>query len=381
MSREAAERAVEAGRRAAHVLLDQGVDLLAPGGMGIGNTTCAIALLCAMTGGTRRSSSAVGPVSTGRGSRTSTGSSRDPSRGMPPRRRTPGRRWRATCGCRGSQREPLDRFEVGRGLSPPSGHEGSSPPGPGPAGARPQNGSNPGNTPVLMPEPADPLRGARKRGLRPWEPYEAPWTGRTLGSLDHDTQGREPNERSRHQGAHRSSREFWCPSTAGGIATRSGVDTAQRWVRVYRSAGDLGRRISRPLGRRPRTSEAGLRHSLPRALGLASSGSWRPPGLRHIAREVAKLVDASCDVDHLSRRLTPLVGEKGFILPVPQGLKSRPRPYPPGQSIMSRPRERHALEAVIQSRDRTPVRTLPDDNPRPLDRDLGEEFFPLMVSV
>ena len=50
MTIEEARAAVQAGEKATEELLRRGVDLLAVGDMGIGNTTCASALLCSMTG-------------------------------------------------------------------------------------------------------------------------------------------------------------------------------------------------------------------------------------------------------------------------------------------------------------------------------------------
>jgi nicotinate-nucleotide--dimethylbenzimidazole phosphoribosyltransferase len=50
MSREEAVEAVETGRRLLHEELDGGLDVALTGDMGIGNTTCSAALICAFTG-------------------------------------------------------------------------------------------------------------------------------------------------------------------------------------------------------------------------------------------------------------------------------------------------------------------------------------------
>jgi nicotinate-nucleotide--dimethylbenzimidazole phosphoribosyltransferase len=49
MSREQAERGIEAGARLAEAAVDEGADLLITGEMGIGNTTAASAITCAVT--------------------------------------------------------------------------------------------------------------------------------------------------------------------------------------------------------------------------------------------------------------------------------------------------------------------------------------------
>jgi len=52
MRREVAESAIDVGVRVAHDLIDQGVTLMGLGEMGIGNSTVASALTCALTGAT-----------------------------------------------------------------------------------------------------------------------------------------------------------------------------------------------------------------------------------------------------------------------------------------------------------------------------------------
>ncbi len=142
-----------------------------------------------------------------------------------------------------------------------------------------------------------------------------------------------------------------------------------------------GLRNRPPTGRNARVDDASLRRLLRSALAEPSLGRSNRFTLREMARTVSASLATSYDLDHLARRLRPVLRSEDRNLPVPQGLISYlPEPGAmPDREVSTG--ERRRLDEAVRANDLGKVRALLEEDPRVLATRNSDGLSPLMVAI
>lgn len=167
------------------------------------------------------------------------------------------------------------------------------------------------------------------------------------------------------------------------VSARMGVapSTVRTWVVRYERAGMDGLRTRVSRGRPPRFSVTEVARLFQEVLGDVPLKSWRAPSLRRLAREVERQGRVGYDVDHLVRRLRPLLARRDRLLPGRGELKS---PRTPRREAMSKPvphPAREELDASIRAKDLAAVRSRLERDPALVGSKNRDGLSPVMVAV
>jgi uncharacterized protein len=165
------------------------------------------------------------------------------------------------------------------------------------------------------------------------------------------------------------------------VGERLGVDatTVRKWVANYNRRGMDGLRSESPPGRAPQLSTTALTQLLRQALAEERRASWRPPTLRALARKILPRTGVSYDVDHLTRRIRPLLEGRERTTPASRGLKSNALPT---SAAMAPPRDgRKELDDAIRAKDTEAVRQIVAREPSLLRSRNAAGLSPVMVAV
>ncbi len=170
--------------------------------------------------------------------------------------------------------------------------------------------------------------------------------------------------------------------SAASVGTRLGVSpsTVGKWSQNFRKRGTDGLRTRTAPGKRPRVSAAELSTLLREALAEPPRNEWKPLSTRELAKRIGVRVDVSYDVDHLVRRLRPLLSGSDRSLPVLEGLKSGAGPYQVGMSTPTL-RSRSSLDEAIRKKDLAAVRLLLEKDPGLVRSRNSDGLSPVMVAV